>query len=1533
MPSPSSVKKVLKWIGVLLLSPVLLFLILAALIYLSPIQNWLVERIAAIASEKIGLSISIGHVSLSFPLDLEAEDVLVMQQGDTVAAIRSVTADVRLWPLLKKRVEIDKLHLNDAQLNTLELVPDLLLKGTVGHLQLASRGIDLKEETALLSQMRLEDTDLTVVLTDTAAIDTTSQPAQWQIAFDQLDIEHTRVNLILYGDSAMFYMDKAQMAEAQIDLGISDYRLSHLEWREGQLAMAGLADIDNLNVRLDSFLYAESRMQVLVRELSLHEQRGFTITEGHGGFRLEDEAVYVDDLLLRTPASHLRAQANLDLAVLDSLGAGELQADIDASVGRSDVVLLVGTLPFNYPVMPFTLQARLHGNTRQTDLEQFTASLPTIFEIEASGKLANITDPDHLQANIDLMAQTWAMTPVLQLLDISPSDLRLPDRMKFEGSVNADGSAYDARLQALIGEAKASLNGRLDAQSMAYEGTVSVDQLPLSRYLPQTGLHLLTGDITARGQGLDPLAETAHLEARSVVRQLLYGDCRLDSMVATVQSNGGVLDVCLESHNRLVDGELAFVGSITGSHLKGTLMPDLRWLDFYGLHLKDDPLAVTLNGNLEVETDFDKTHLLKGRISGISIRDSVKAHQVEDLGLLFRLRTDTTIVRLQSGNLIFKVDGQGHYEQLLSKLAAIGDSVTAQLDDRRIDYLYLKQQLPTMSLTIDCGRQNPLADILRASSGMEFKDSKVVLTASPQKGINGRAVLYGLKTSDMQLDTLTMRLKDTLQTLTYGFKVSNNRKNPQLVFAATLDGVLTKKGFITGMHYFDAQHRMGVRIGANATMEDGGLRLHLVPERPRLGYKEFQLNDDNFIFLPKQGKLTAKVDLVADDGTGIKVYSSSQDSTLLQDITVSVNRLDLGQLTSWLPILPSIGGQLSGDFHLTQNLQEQMSVATDMMVRQLKYEGIAMGNLGGELVYLQREDDTHAISGTLTDNGKAIGLLEGEYRAKGEGEIATTIQLNETPLTLFNGFFEDQFIGLDGMLNGTLTITGTPSLPVVNGSITPGKTDNIASLAIPAYGVTFYLDPEPINIDNSRMEFTNLALYTSSNRSAPNSVNMMGTVDFSNPDSLKMDVYLLARNCQLINAKQTASSIAYGKMYVNFFGNINNKNGNLSLIGKLDVLGTTDLTYLLLDSPLSTDNQLDELVRFTDFSDSTIVVVERPTPDGISATLDIGIDERTHVKVALNADHTNYVDLFGGGNLRMNMKGDDLTLTGRYTISEGSSMKYSLPVIPLKTFTISNGSFVEFTGDPANPRLNLTATERTRVSVGDEEGQSRVVSFDCGVQITKTLANMGIAFTVDAPEDLAVSSELSSMTEEQRSKIAVAMLTTGMYLSDGNTGGFSMNSALSSFLQNEINSITAGALKTVNLELGMDNTTDAAGNTRTDYSFKFSKRFWNNRLSVQIGGKVSSGSEVQQGKESFFDNVTMEYRLSPTSNQYVKLFFNQNSYDWLDGYTSEYGGGFIWKRKLDSFWDIFRLKEKARPGRGLPPDSLRENAKSQRPDL
>ena len=269
-------------------------------------------------------------------------------------------------------------------------------------------------------------------------------------------------------------------------------------------------------------------------------------------------------------------------------------------------------------------------------------------------------------------------------------------------------------------------------------------------------------------------------------------------------------------------------------------------------------------------------------------------------------------------------------------------------------------------------------------------------------------------------------------------------------------------------------------------------------------------------------------------------------------------------------------------------------------------------------------------------------------------------------------------------------------------------------------------------------------------------------------------------------------------------------------------------------------------------------------------------------------------------------------------------MKYSLPVIPLKTFTIQEGSYVEFNGDAMNPSLNITATERNKASVNTDGGVRRTALFTCGVVVTKTLKDMGLEFIISCPEDATVSNQLQAMSKEERGKVAVTMLTTGMYLASGNAGAFSVNSSLNDFLQSQINAISGNALRTLDLSFGMNNSTDASGSSHTDYSIKFAKRFLNNRLNVIVGGSISSGNNTTEAnKDTFFDNVTFEYRLSPVSNQYLKLFYQRDAYDWLEGYVGEYGGGFMWRRKLQHFRDIFRFKSEKAQSVSISQDSVK----------
>ena len=1513
-------KKALWWILGVLLSPVLLFIILTILIYLPPVQNWVVDRVTAVASEKTGMDISVDHVSLSFPLDLAISDLSVVHQPDTIADVERVVVDVQLLPLFRQRVVINELEVANTRLNTNGFVDAVRVKGRFGRLYVQSRGIDLDRQTVEVNGARLEDARLDIAMNDSVPEDTTTSENRWQIHVDSAVIARSDVAFHMPGDtlSVRAHIGTLTAREALVDLASQTYTVGSADWLNGSLQydqnyeprVSGLdynhIDLTHLAVSLDSIYFHDPTLRLRVRNIALREKNGLQVTELSGPVAMEDGSIRLPQFRLKTPHSEMDVQLDLPLSLTDSIDPGKMRLHVAAQLGKPDLLPFMDNLPQafrqRWPDAPLTVEGALMGNLQHMDFNDLELSLPSAFRATASGFAANLDDSKKLRADIRFKAQTQNLHFVTGLLSRDMQrTLRIPSGIRADGRLKADGANYIADVIVHEGHGTVEAHGLFNGDLMRYDAEVGVRDLNVHHFMPHDSIYTVSADVNAKGQGFDFFSPRTTLQADAHIHQLHYGQLHLTDVTAHADVRHGQAHADLYSRNSLLNGAVSLDALMSKKRIDATISTDFREFDLYKMRLVDKPLVIGLCGHFDVRSDLHLSHYVSGLINDLTVNDSGHVYRPSDIGLLVKTTPDTTYLRAQSGDFIVKADASGDYERLLKRLTVLGDSAMAQMEQHRIDQPALRALLPTMKFHLESQRENPVSTILKSTQQIDFKDLLFDLTTSSEGGVNGSGHIHSLNVSDVRLDTINFRLTQRRERLSFGGRVCNNKKNPQFVFNALFDGILQERGATFGVRYYDAADKLGARIGAQAEMVDSGLHIRLVPDRPMLGYKEYALNKDNYLLFGFNKKIHADIQLQADDGMGLKVYSEHTDPTALQDITLTLHRINLDEITSVIPYAPRMTGTLDGDYHVVQDAAGHFSVVSDMSVQQMTYERSPIGNVSTEFVYLQKEDDTHAVEGRLFRDQAEIGVLTGTYYNAGEGTLDARLKLEHLPLNIVNGFISDQLFGLQGYGDGELTVKGQLSKPHVDGEI---YLDSSYVESVP-YGVTLRFDNDPVRIVDSNLLFENFTVYAHNE----NPLNVQGNVDFGDLDNILVNVRMRARDFQIIGSKEQPKSVAYGKAFVNVFAMMKGTLDDLDLRGRLDVLSTTDMGYILRDSPITTGNELDNLVKFTDFSDTAQVVVQRPSLTGLRMDMTVNVSKGAHIMAYLNPDHSNYIDLLGGGTLRMLYNpADNLQLTGRYTLSNGE-MKYSLPIIPLKTFTIQDGSYIEFTGDPMNPTLNITATEHVKASVTNADGVGRSVAFDCGVVISKTLKDMGLEFTLDAPEDMDLHGELMSMGPAQRGKLAVTMLTTGMYLADGNTRPFSMNSALSSFLSSEINSLTGNALRTLDLSFGMDNHTDATGRDHTDYSFKFAKRFLNNRLRIAIGGMVTSGSEVSNRNKSFFDNVSLEYRLDNTANKYLNLYFQNNSYDWLDGYTQKYGGGFTWRRTLQRFTDIFRFKE------------------------
>ena len=1519
------IKKALKWLGITVATPIALFLLLAILLYIPPVQNFAVHQVANYLSGNLGMDVRIDKVRLAFPLDLAVHHMTAVEKGDTLLNADRLRLNVKLMPLFEGRADVDGFELYGLVIDTKSYISDTRIKGHAGQLTAAAHGVDWEKELVNLDHARLHDADIYVTLSDTAKKDTTESKAKWNIAVKKVDIERSKVHLQMPGDSMRIYakLGRAALRGGVFDTGRNYYAVKALQLQDCDVnydipyikPVAGIDPnhiaVKRLTLMLDTLSYNnEGVLRAGLRGLTLHEKCGLDVTRLSGSVYVDTTQLRLPALRLRTPASRIDADVAFDFKAFSAGKGGHCQAMVDASIGYDDIrTLATGYVDKAYlralPHKPLAIKGTMSGNIDHLRLPSLTLNMPGVLQASANG-YTNYVTKDWRNGKFNFNLRTKSMAAVRQLMPASlKQSINVPDGLSLRGKAAFNGSRYDADIKAGIGRGSLAAKAKLDVKRETYNVVATAHQLPIASIVRGVPVGPFSGSLRASGSGWDVMSPRTSLTADAKVNALSYERYPLGGISVKANLRGGKAVAHFEADNPLLQGN-GHIEALLGRHnYEVAVKASLPNLDLKKLGVTTDTLY--FGTDIDIKATANKTftaYALSGSIANNHFTTQRMSAMAKDI--LFDLATsrDTTTANISAGDLRLRLGAKGDIPHLGTHLARFANELQKEAKTYNIDQERLKTYLPVMAFYLDAGRDNPLYNIARMK-GYSFSSAYVNLNTDPHVGMTGDARMGALNVGALLLDTIDTHIFQDSTGVQMRGLVKNGKKNPNPL-EVRMRSYVMRSGAGIELSYYDSEGERGVDVGLQAALVDGGLNIHLYPENPVLAYRNFKVNKDNYIFLGKDNSIRADVDLLADDGTGLKIYGEPKDS--VNDLTVSVNQVNLGELSAVLPYMPKLSGMLSGDVHVTDDSQhKQLSAMASLTADNFKYEDMPLGNVGIDAVYLPKTGGEHHASAFISSNGEEVLACNGTYFDRDGGTFEGDAQLHDFPLQMLNGFMAGTDVALKGIAGGDLRVNGSLDKPVINGSLDLDS----AHIYSDVYGFDLRTDERALDIKDSRIIFSDYRLFSTGKE--PMVLN--GTFDMSDFERMRMDFAMRAKNFELINTRKKAQSMLFGKVYANYVGTLKGTTDNLSLRGKLEVLDRTDVTYILKDSPLSVDDRLHDLVQFTNFKDSTQrAQPEKAVDGGMDITMGISISDAAIFHCNLSDDGQSYVKLEGGGDmtLRMTQQGD-MRMTGLFTTNSGE-MKYQLPVIPLKTFQIVQGSYVQFTGDVMNPTLNIAAKERTKAVVTEDDKQ-RSVAFDVGVKITKPLNDMGLEFTIEAPEDLNIQNQLASMSAEQRGKAAVTMMATGMYMTDETMmsgSGFKANNALNAFLQSEIQNIAGSALKTIDINLGVESGTSQTGTSTTDYSFQFAKRFWGNRISVIIGGKVSTGADATNSAESFINNVSVEYRLDQGATRYVKAFYDRDTQDPLEGQLTKTGAGLVLRRKTDKLGELFIFRNKSK---------------------
>lgn len=1421
----------------------LLFLV-AILVYVPPIQNWVVNKVADEATKGTGLTVTVQRVGLSFPLDLDVRGVVATDAvQDTLLNVHQVIADLDLSQIFKMQIGVDNICLNQGFVDTKTLIAGLAVRGRIGCFQVqAPRGIDLSNRCATLRDISLSDCDITAYIGDMPADTTASEPIDWKINIHNVDIRD--VHAVVQTDSMNVEMRLRNSDITQIgaDLGTGDYQLEHLQTAIDYV-IVGQTNLPAFTFTIDSTHINSQNARIAQARLDMSES--WIELKGEGDFRGEQFELSIDGTV---------AKAQVD-SIKNILG--NIIGDMTGWGGDGGI----------------NMALRAYGSMQHIIVPTAHISWDKVATIDATAEVHNPIE-ENLQAKL-----------------------------------NANISSFAGG---------ATLKASYDNQYQSYQAEASLRNFAPNRIMADIPVSALTMAAAVQGQGMDFLSKKTSMHADMDVSNICIDSLSFSDITMSANLEAGRLKALLTAADSLVKATAQLEGFLrdsdrrkNGQVAEATLGIDLRRIDLHGLHLTDSLLSVGGCIHIDAITNLTDRYHLTGSVHDILLMRPDTVLRPVDLEMDVMLHPDSLYAMFSAGQMYIQGATQCGWTDLVSQIDVLGNEFVQQAEQYFIETEVIRPLLPKADMHIHiCGR-NPVSTYMQML-GYTFDDIRFDLNSDPDIGLNGGGHIHTLNTGVAIIDTVRWNIFQDSTGINIKSQIHNGLRNKQFVFDAHCDIMVIGNGAGVNITYTDGKGRRGVDVGAVANLTNEGVKLHLTPHNPIIAYRQFTLNKDNYAFLTNAGSILANIDLLADDGTGMQLYSAHQlsDSLALdslggeQDITVSLHDVNLRELTGVLPYMPSLGGQLGGDVHYIEH-DSLRSVFMDANIKRFAYEESPIGNIGANVVYMPDSAGRHTVDGILSLNDQECVNYSGWYITDGIDDfVDVKANLIDFPLSVANGFVEKNLAQVGGTLNGGLQLTGTIENPIVNGELLLNNVNIVSN----DYSLKLRVEDDTISVEDNYLDFKRIDIYSKGR----NPLTMNGYVDFRELDNINLDLSLTSHNFELINAKKNSRALAYGKVFCDVDAYLRGTLSNMLLGGTLKVLGNTDVTYVLRDSPLTVEDRLGSLVTFVDFSNDDAQTEEELARMDMRMNMKLLVDDAAQVHCLLSEDKSSYVDIEGGGELLMTYSPDtELSLNGRYTINSGE-MKYQLPIIPLKTFHFDNGSYIAFNGKILNPTLNISAKERMKAQVSEEGGASRSVAFDVGVKITQTLEKMGLQFTIDAPEDATVQNDLETMDEATRGRLAVTMLATGMYLSESNTGGsgFSTENALNAFLQSEISNIAGKALSTVDVTFGVENNTTATGATQTDYTFRFAKHFWGNRISVILGGVVSSGSEAQNDGTTLVDNVSIEYRLDQSATRYVRVFYDKTYESLMDGKLTEMGAGLVLRRKTTNLGDLFIFRRK-----------------------
>ena len=634
---------------------------------------------------------------------------------------------------------------------------------------------------------------------------------------------------------------------------------------------------------------------------------------------------------------------------------------------------------------------------------------------------------------------------------------------------------------------------------------------------------------------------------------------------------------------------------------------------------------------------------------------------------------------------------------------------------------------------------------------------------------------------------------------------------------------------------------------------------------------------------------------------------------------LDVERFDLSYLTNFGLSSNNVVGLFSGEVDV-YHLNSMLVADADLLIDSLIIDEFEIGNVEGNSNY---NSERRALETNLNLNyhgTRNINVIGEYYPFRDEDQLDLDVALKSFRASIIEPFISKYASGLDGEMNGSVSIGGNIMSPQLTGEIMLSGFSGLVQ-----YLNTQYSIPEAkINIQPDYFGLDYVKVFDQKGDSG----SLVASIFHDHFKDFNYDLFFEVEQFQALNTSLVQNEAYYGSAYVTgdigisgYIGQTNivvdaytNKGTKLSI--PMDAGGdVSDIDYIRFVEPKN------KIVENKIKSDALAQEMQ-----GLNLDFKLSVNDDSELQIIFDEKVGDIIKVRGNGDMLLNIDNrGTFKMYGDYTIKGGDYL-FTLQNIVNKKFTVQNGSKITWTGDPTDARLDLTAVYDLRASpialtssVGDTSDVSKDrTQVDVYLMMKGDLLEPSISFDVDLPgfsESDIVNQLLdpSTTSEEVMNQQVFSLLLTNNFFSQGSgVSAFSTTQVTTvEMLTNQFSNYISQYFD--NLDVGL-NYRPGDENSANQTEVALSTELLNDRVLVQVNGSVQGDNGANQSASNVAGEFNVEYKINKDGSLRARAFneSNNNNATFLNQAPYTQGLGLFLRKEFDSFGDMFKRKSKSK---------------------